>query len=193
MSRAGQAERASGHGSGHPTARDRGSPSAWRHRLPVLALVLAGLAVASDLTLVQLGAVAAWDPLFGDGTRRVLFSGLARSLPVPDAGLGALAYAVEALLVVPGGTDRWTVAPRWPLALGLLTLAMAAGGIVLVLVQALAIGSFCTLCLASAAISWVAALTDLPELRAALGRLRNGGRPASSSRDRGPAPSAPNR
>ena len=179
---------------GPPAAADGGrldsNPSSWQHRLPVLVLVLAGLAVASDLTLVQLGALAAWDPLFGDGTRRVLFSGLARSLPVPDAALGAAAYALEALLVLPGGSDRWATRPHLALGFGLLTLAMALGGLVLVLAQAFVIGSFCTLCLASAAISWTAAALDLPELRAAIRRLRNGeqGAPPSSARRSATAP-----
>ncbi|HEY5630061.1 MAG TPA: vitamin K epoxide reductase family protein [Candidatus Limnocylindrales bacterium] len=167
-------------------------PSAWGHRLPVLVLVLVGLAVALDLTLVQLGVLAPWDPVFGDGTRRVLFSSLARSLPIPDAGLGAAAYAVEAVLLVPGGADRWTTRPGLAAALGLLTLAMAAGGIVLILVQGLVIGAFCALCLASALISIAAAALDLPELRAALGRLRSRGRDPSPNAGRA-APSTPHR
>lgn len=150
----------------------------WRQRLPVLVLVLVGLVVAVDLTLVQLRVLPPWEPLFGDGTHRVLFSGLARSVPIPDASLGAAAYALEALLVLPGGADRWRTAPWWPAALGALTLAMAAGGVVLVLAQAFVIGSFCTLCLVSAAVSWAAAAVDFPELRAAFGRLRDQSEPS---------------
>lgn len=150
----------------------RGGPSSWRHRLPVLVLVLGGLVIAVDLTLVQLGAVAAWDPLFGDGTDRVLFSGLARSLPVPDAALGAVAYALEAAMVIPGGADRWATRPRPAAALGVLAIAMALGGIGLVLLQALVVRAFCTLCLGSAAVSIAAAVLDWPEARAAIGQLR---------------------
>lgn len=168
---------------------DGDGPSSWEHRLPVLLLALAGLVVAAVLTLIQVGAIASWDPLFGDGTRRVVLSSLARSLPFPDAGLGALVYAAEAALVLPGGPDRWRTDPRWPLALGGLTLAMAAGGVVLVLAQAFVIGSFCTLCLASAAISWAAAALDFPELRVAFGEFRAGQRHPAPARDSGPAPS----
>lgn len=171
---------------GVPPSGADGGPG-WRYRLPVLVLVLIGFAVAADLTLVQLGVLAAWDPLFGDGTHRVLFSGLARSLPIPDASLGAAAYALEALLVLPGGVDRWRTSPWWAAALGALTLAMAAGGVVLVLAQAFVIGSFCTLCLTSAVVSWTAAALDFPELRAAVGQLR--GHPAAAPRRPGPEPS----
>lgn len=173
---------------GVPPAGADGGPG-WRHRLPVLVLVLIGFAVATDLTLVQLGVLAAWDPLFGDGTHNVLFSGLARSLPIPDASLGALAYALEALLVLPGGADRWRTAPWWPAALGVLTLAMAAGGVVLVLAQAFLIHAFCTLCLTSAAVSWAAAVLDFPELRAAIGQLLGHEHPGAHGRGRGPEPS----
>jgi hypothetical protein len=42
------------------------NPSAWRERLPVLLLGLAGLAVASYLALFQLGVLAeVWEPFFG--------------------------------------------------------------------------------------------------------------------------------
>jgi hypothetical protein len=37
-----------------------------------------------------------WEPLFGDGSRRVLAPDLSRLLPVPDAVIGAGVYLVDA-------------------------------------------------------------------------------------------------
>lgn len=41
-----------------------------------------------------------WEPVFGNGSRPILDSGLARSLPAPDAAPGAAGYLVFAQLVV---------------------------------------------------------------------------------------------
>jgi len=67
-------------------------PSALSHRRPVALLALAGALIAAYLSLFELGVThEVWDPLFGDGSRAVLTSTLATSLPVPDAVLGVVA------------------------------------------------------------------------------------------------------
>ncbi len=133
------------------------SPSSFRNRLPVALLALAGLAIATYLTAYQLGWVrTVWDPIFGTGSRTVLHSVLSRVLPVPDAALGALAYLVELVLELIGGDTRWRTHPRIVLLLGLVALCLGLGSVFLVFIQAAVVRSFCTLCLASAAISWTA-------------------------------------
>jgi uncharacterized membrane protein len=129
-------------------------------------LAVVGLLISSDLAAFQLGLIGPpWEPLFGDGSRRVLTSDLSRLLPVPDAALGMLGYGADlvlALLVVTRPDGRHSVA---------LTLAVVAGAgalasVFLVLYQALAIGALCTLCLGSAGVSWVLAAGAIWEERA---------------------------
>jgi uncharacterized membrane protein len=114
--------------------------------------------------LDQMGLVpSTWEPFFGDGSERVLHSSFSRALPIPDALLGAMAYAAElgALLMV--ASDRDDLA--WKrLVYGGLAAAMAAGSAALVLLQAFVVRSWCTLCLASAFVSFVVFALAVPEL-----------------------------
>ncbi len=154
------------------------SPSAWPHRLPVLVLALAGAVLSTYLTLYQWHVTGTvWDPRCGAASsERVLTSAVSRALPVPDATLGAVAYLVEAVLVVLGDERRSERAP-WIVALyGLALVALAATGCVLILVQVLVVHALCTLCVGSAAISIVNLLLGLPEVAAAIPRLGVGGR-----------------
>jgi uncharacterized membrane protein len=148
--------------------------SRWSERLPLAALATCGFAVASYLALVQLGVVARpWDPLFGSASSaRVLRSAFSRALPFPDAAVGAVGYALEALLALRGGDDRWRSAPWLVAAYGAVAAALGVGSIGLVLVQALVVGSWCALCLVSAAISIGIAAVAQREVRAAIGVLR---------------------
>ena len=71
------------------------NPSTWGQRLPAVAAAVVGFGIASYLTLFQLNVVSTvWEPFFGDGSRRVLTSKLSTMLPVPDALLGALLWAI---------------------------------------------------------------------------------------------------
>ncbi len=133
------------------------NPSSFRKRAPVAGLALVGFVIASYLTAYQLGWVeSVWDPIFGSGSRTVLHSVVARMLPVPDAALGALADLVEFVLELIGGDIRWRTHPRVVMLLGLVALGRGLGSAFLVFIQAAVIRAFCTLCLASAAISWSA-------------------------------------
>lgn len=138
------------------------SPSAWSKRLPVAVLALVGLGIATYLTLYQWHVThSVWDPFFGArGSERVLTSAIERYLPLPDATLGAMAYAVEAVLAVIGGTERHREHPKVVLLLGLVAAGMALTGLALVLTQIFFVHAGCTLCIGSAVISWInAALT----------------------------------
>lgn len=150
-------------------AEPSADPSRWGRRLPVAVLALVGCAVSSYLALFELHVIGGvWDPLFGDGSEKVLTSALSQALPVPDAVLGAFMYALEACLELSGGPARWRVQPWWVFVTGLTAAALAATGVVLVASQPLLTGTFCTLCICSAVISWSIAATVFPEVKAAV-------------------------
>jgi len=66
------------------------SPSGWANRVPIIALVFVDLFISRYLAAYQLGHIdAAWDPLFGGGTERIVTSWVSEAWPVADAGLGA--------------------------------------------------------------------------------------------------------
>jgi hypothetical protein len=127
------------------------NPTAWPKRVRLIVLASLGLCVASYLTLYQLGVFATvWDPFFPNGSAKVL--GLME--PVPDAALGATAYLAEIFLSLIGGEDRWRSAPWTVLALGFVIACGAVVSMALVIIQPVVVGAWCTLCLASAAVSF---------------------------------------
>jgi uncharacterized membrane protein len=146
-----------------------GAGSAARRSVIVL-LALVGCGVATVLTLFQVGVLeTVWEPLFGDGSRRVLTSALSEALPVPDAALGAVAYLAEAVLTGLGRPDRpWVV-----LAAGVVAAGLGLAAVGLVAAQVFLVGAFCTLCLVSAALSLTIAGLVAPEIRGAVGRVRS--------------------
>jgi uncharacterized membrane protein len=142
------------------------SPSSWSHRLPVIVLALVGCGVASYLTLYQLRLTSSvWDPLFGAASSEAV---LTWARPVPDAGLGALAYVVEAIVTGLGGQERWRTSPRLVLLFGLVLAGLAITSLVLIVIQVLVVHALCSLCLTSAAISFVNAYLGYPEVQATL-------------------------
>lgn len=147
-------------------------PSRLARRLPVLLLSLVGCGIATYLTLYQVGVLnSVFEPFFGQGSRKIIReSGITKALhPVPDAGLGALAYLVEACTELLGGAGRWRKAPWKALATGLVGCALFVAAIVLVICQAAVYHAFCTMCLASAVCSVIIFALVVPEL-AATGR-----------------------
>ena len=155
-------------------------PPGWRHnpshraeRGVVAVVAMIGCAIAIYLTLDQVGAVAAvWEPFFGHGAEAVLHSSVAQLLPVPDASLGALAYAAEVALLLLGDDARWRTAPWLVLAYGVVAVGLGLVSIVLVCLQAFVFHAWCTLCLTSAAISIVLMVPAVRECLAALGFLQ---------------------
>lgn len=149
--------------------------TAWPKRVMLIVLASTGLLVAAYLTLSQLGIVSSvWDPFFPNGSPRVLHL----LEPVPDAALGALAYATEIVLSLLGPADRWHTAPWTVLALGFVILSGALVSVALLLIQPLVAGAWCTLCLPSAGISFAIFALGMNEPRAALQhlkRVRNSG------------------
>jgi uncharacterized membrane protein len=128
------------------------NPSDWIQRGPIIAMALVGFFLSRYLAAYQLGHIAyPWDPFFADGTRRVLDSEVSKAFPVSDAGLGAVSYLIEALSGAMGGRNRWRTMP-WMVGLfGVLVVPLGIVSIVLVMLQPIAVGAWCTLCLATAA------------------------------------------
>ena len=144
--------------------------SIWPNRGSVCLLALAGCAIATYLTLYQWGVSSGvWDGVFGSASSKaVLDSSLSKALPVPDATLGAIAYAFEAVLAFAGGAERWRESPWLVLLYGLVAAALAVTALLLVLSQAFIVGSGCALCLVSASISLVNAWLAHAEVLATL-------------------------
>lgn len=128
------------------------SPSDWTQRLPIIALALLGFFLSRYMAAYQLGHIpAAWDPFFGDGTETIITSDMSKAWPVPDAGLGALTYMLEALSGVMGDRRRWRTMP-WMVALfGVLVVPLGGVSIFFIIIQPIWIGTWCTLCLIAAA------------------------------------------
>jgi len=160
-------------------------PSRWQHRLPLALAAFGGFLVATYLTLYQLRVVGGvWEPFFGDGSRRILNSSVARFLPVPDASLGAAAYLAEVVLCLVGGTERWRRWPRLVLLYGAVVAAMGVGSVVLMILQGTVFHAWCTLCLLSAFISIGIVVSGLREPLASLRKLR---RSADGARHQDPS------
>lgn len=129
------------------------NPSSWHQRAPMIALGFIGWFISRYLAAVQFGYIQnAWEPFFGEGTSRVLHSDMSRSWPVSDAGLGAIAYTLETLMGLMGAKTRWRTMPWMVTFFGILVIPLGLTHIVLVIMQPIAVGHWCTLCLAAAGI-----------------------------------------
>ena len=136
------------------------NPSAWSQRIPLCILALAGFVISSYLALYEWGLISSvWDPVFGDGTERVLDSDVSHRLyrwfGIPDAAMGAVAYLGDAVLGLAGSTRRWQYRPWMVILFGIDVIPLGAVSAVLVLMQATLVGYWCFLCLVSAAISLI--------------------------------------
>lgn len=129
------------------------NPSGWTQRLAIVFLALIGFFLARYMAAFQLGhIVSPWDPVFGAGTERVLTSDVSKAFPVSDAGLGALSYLLDALAGVIGGVRRWRTMPWMVVLFGVLIIPPGVTSIVLVILQPIGIGDWCTLCLAASVV-----------------------------------------
>jgi uncharacterized membrane protein len=147
-----------------PLSCTTGDGVRWRS-VGLVCLAVIGLLISLDLAVFQLGlAGPPWEPMFGDGSRRVLTSDLSRLLPIPDSAAGVGAYLVEALLSAALVIRPFGLAPAAN-ALAAVASIAAAVGAVLIGYQVLFVGAACTLCIASAVVSWVLAGGALIEAR----------------------------
>lgn len=127
------------------------NPSTWMQRAPIILLAAVGFLASRYMAAYQLGHIShVWDPLFGDGTQRVLRSDVSRMFPVSDAGLGAVSYLLEILMGFMGDRARWRTMPWMVTFFGILVIPTGVTSIVLVIMQPLAVGAWCFLCLVAA-------------------------------------------
>jgi hypothetical protein len=109
--------------------------------------------VSRYLACFQLGYIdSVWDPFFHGSSVKVLTSSVSRAWPISDAGLGALAYTFEFLMGFMGGTSRWRTMPGMVTLFGILVIPLGLISIVLVILQPLSVGAWCTFCLLTAAL-----------------------------------------
>ena len=129
------------------------NPSAWPQRLGIVFLAMIGFFLSRYMAAFQLGHIAyPWDPFFGDGTRTVLTSDISKAFPVSDAGLGAFSYLLDALAGLIGGRRRWRTMPWMVLLFGVFIIPPGVTSIVLVILQPVGVGAWCTLCLVAAVV-----------------------------------------
>jgi len=129
------------------------NPSSWPQRWVMIVLGFLGFVVSRYLAAFQFGYIdSIWDPFFGSSSENVLNSTMSQSLPVSDAGVGALAYTFEFLMGFMGSPSRWRTMP-WMVALfGILVIPLGLVHIFLVISQPVLVGAWCTFCLAAACI-----------------------------------------
>jgi len=149
------------------------NPSAWHQRIPIIFLTVICWFLARYLTSYQLHYINyVWDPFFGLGTEKVITSMISQDFPVPDAGLGALAYSLEAIMGAKGGTRRWHTMPWIVFIFGILVVPVGFVSIILVMLQPIAVGAWCGLCLIIAACMLIMLALAVDEVVAVLQFLR---------------------
>jgi Vitamin K epoxide reductase family len=136
------------------------NPSSWSQRIPLCVLATVAFFISAYMALYQWKLIDnVWDPIFGEQTRRVLDSDVSermrRWFRIPDAALGALAYLGDVIYGLAGSTRRWQYRPWMTLLFGLDVIPLGIVSSVLVVLQGTVVGSWCFLCLATAAISLV--------------------------------------
>ncbi len=124
------------------------NPSSWLQRAPIILLGLVGFLASRYMAAYQLGHIGAvYDPFFGDGTMRVLTSDVSKMFPISDAGLGALSYMLEILMGFMGDKARWRTMPWMVTFFGILVVPLGTVSVILIILQPLAVGAWCSLCL----------------------------------------------
>ncbi|MFP4098412.1 MAG: vitamin K epoxide reductase family protein [Alphaproteobacteria bacterium] len=164
------------------------SPSSWFQRLPVILLAVVGFFISRYLCAYQLGHIdGVWEPFFTgspdnpkNGTEEIITSSVSEAWPVPDAGLGALTYALEILTGMIGSTRRWRTMPWLVMLFGFMIVPLGIISITFIIIQPIVIGTWCTLCLIAAAAMVIQIPYFLDELVATgefLWRKHKAGRP----------------
>lgn len=135
------------------------SPSGWFQRLPIIILAFVGFFISRYLCAYQLGHIDnVWEPFFAgsaqntkNGTEEIITSYISEAWPVPDAGLGAVTYALEILTGIMGSARRWRTMPWLVILFGVMIVPLGAVSIFFIIIQPILLGTWCTLCLIGAA------------------------------------------
>lgn len=151
------------------------NPSSWAQRLPIIFLASICWFCARYMAAYQLGYIdQIWDPLFHNGTLNVITSKISRGFPISDAGLGAAAYTIEALMGCKGGERRWCTMPWTVTLFGFLVIPVGIVSIILIMLQPLAVGSWCFWCLLTALCMLIMVALTVDEVAAMLQFLKIG-------------------
>jgi len=136
------------------------TPSSWLQRMPIGVLALIGFLIARILGAYQLGHIdSVWEPFFAgngnmkgvmNGTETIITSDMSKAWPIADGALGGIVYMLELVMVWMAGKDRWRTMPWMVLGLAVLILPLGIVSIYFVIIQPIAIGTWCTLCLIAA-------------------------------------------
>ena len=131
-------------------------PSTWAQRLPIIVMGVVGFLIARYLAAYQMGHIdSVWDPFFGgtggrNGTETIITSATSKAWPVPDGGLGAVAYMLEILMGAMGDKRRWRTMPWMVTFFGILVVPLGVISIYFIVIQPIVIGTWCALCLVAA-------------------------------------------
>lgn len=149
------------------------NPSRWSQRL--LICLFAGIAasIAFYLGLYEWKAIrTVWDPVFGSGTANVLDSevsqDITRWIHIPDAVLGSLSYLVDIVFALIGSDQRWKERPWIVMLFGVSVIPVGIVSVTLVILQGTVVGSWCFLCLITAAISLILIFLAYGEVKASI-------------------------
>ena len=150
------------------------NPSTWLQRAPIIILAWIGFFGSRYLTAYQLGYIdKVWDPFFGSGSEKVLTSEVSKMFPISDAGLGTVSYTIEALMGYMGMSDRWRTMPWMVAFFGLLVIPLGVTSIVLIIMQPVAVGFWCSVCLLTAVAMVIMLPLTLDEVVAMLQFMKN--------------------
>lgn len=136
------------------------NPSSWNQRVRIALIALVATFIALYLGLYQWGVIATvWEPLFGDGTIKVLTSDVSHEftswIRIPDAILGVFAYLSDAVFAFAGSERRWQDRPWLVILFGIDIIPIGIVSAILVVLQGIVVKYWCFLCLCSAAISLI--------------------------------------
>lgn len=121
------------------------NPSSWPQRAPVIALAFVAFFLSRQMAAYQLGyTTIVWEPFFTPGTAAILTSDVSKAFPISDAGLGAVAYLVEALMGFMGDKQRWRTMPWMVMFFGILVVPLGLVSIILIILQPVAVGTWGT-------------------------------------------------
>lgn len=149
------------------------NPSSWSHRIPTVGLAMLCWFFSRYMAAYQLGYIDdIWDPFFKMGTLDVITSKISRDFPVSDAGLGAVCYATEAVLGWQGDRNRWLKMPWLVFAFGFLVIPVGIVSVILIILQPVAVGAWCSWCLATALSMLLMIVLTAGELVAVLRHLK---------------------
>lgn len=145
------------------------NPSSWPQRMPIVFLATVGWLISRYLAAYQLHYIdEMWDPIFFSGSLKVLTSSISEAFPISDAGLCAVVYTLEALLACKGGEARWRTMPWMVVLFGLLVVPLGLVSVVLIILQPLVVGAWCSWCLATAGCMIVMVALAVDEVGAVL-------------------------